>query len=155
MAEKKKSPAKKTSSKKIGSKAIAKGAPSALSRADTIQMPDGKDLVPHRVMQVTGKVENSSYSSPLPSPEDFAKYNEGTPNAAERILSMEERRQRERSALNLLITKFVFIAVIGLLIAFVTTALYASNPYAIPSGVAGISFVVGIWLYRFKNGKKG
>ena len=93
MADKKKPSPKKTSSKKTGSKAIAKRAPSGLSRADTIQMPDGKGLVTQRVMQVTGKIENSSYSNPLPSPEDVAKYNKVRPALVECLMQKILRDQ--------------------------------------------------------------
>lgn len=45
--------------------------------------------------QVVG-IQQSSFSGPLPKPEDFAAYRKAVPDAPERILQMAERQQAHR-----------------------------------------------------------
>ena len=117
-------------------------------------------MIPAAMMEFMS-VQQSFHSGPLPSPENFAKYNKGVPDAAERILSMAERNQRERerhqremSALRFLVTKLVFIAVISYMIVLVVVALYAPSLYVFPAGVAGISVIVVVTLRHFRDGNK-
>lgn len=41
----------------------------------------------------------STFSGPLPPPEDLEKYNKAVPNAAERIIQMAEKEQENRHSL--------------------------------------------------------
>lgn len=41
----------------------------------------------------------SSFSGPLPPPDDLAKYNDAVPDAAERIIAMAEKEQENRHRL--------------------------------------------------------
>ena len=50
------------------------------------------------VLSVVKRVE-TSYSAPLPKPEDFAKYESVQQGAANRILTMAEKQQEHRIAL--------------------------------------------------------
>ena len=58
-------------------------------------LSDEKRLELISVLQVS-RVQ-TTFSGPLPPPEDFKKYNEVLPNAADRILSMAENEQKIRS----------------------------------------------------------
>ena len=160
MADKKPSPKKKTSSEKSSSKAAVNPSASEIGEADPTKDYVGREMIPAAMMEFMS-VQQSFHSGPLPSPENFAKYNKGVPDAAERILSMAERNQRERerhqremSALRFLVTKLVFIAVISYMIVLVVVALYAPSLYVFPAGVTGLGVIVGLALYHFKGGNK-
>ena len=61
----------------------------------------GSEMSENKRTAVISAMQQSSYSGPLPAPEDFAKYDSVLPGAAERILKMAEensvhRRQMER-----------------------------------------------------------
>lgn len=58
-------------------------------------LSDEKRLELINVLQVS-RVQ-TTFSGPLPPPEDFKRYNEVLPNAADRILSMAENEQKIRS----------------------------------------------------------
>ena len=58
-------------------------------------LPEERKLELIQILAVS-RVENT-FSGPLPSPEDFKKYNEVLPDAAERIMSMAEREQQIRA----------------------------------------------------------
>ena len=45
------------------------------------------------------RVEGTVFQGPLPHPDILAKYNDAVPNGAERILSMAEKNQEHRQAL--------------------------------------------------------
>ena len=74
--------------------------------------------------EVSTKITSvSAYSGPLPPPDALIKYNQATPNAAERIISMAEKEMmhrhkkedetlRERNRLAFISIVFSFISVI-------------------------------------------
>ena len=58
-------------------------------------LPEERKLELIQILEVS-RVE-TTFSGPLPSPENFKKYNEVLPDAAERIMSMAEREQQIRA----------------------------------------------------------
>ena len=153
MADKKKLPVKKASSKKTGSKAVAKRASSEVEKADPTQGHEEREIISSSIMELMN-VRHSFHFGPLPSPENFANYNKGVPDAAERILSMAEHSQRSRSKRSFLIPILIFMAAIIYLIALVVVALYTPSLYVFPAGVAGLSVIVVMTLHHFRGGNK-
>ena len=100
------------------------------------------------------RVSQSSFrSGPLPSARDFAAYNKGVSDAAERILRMAEKNQRAMIEVNSLGQKRFFILVLTLvpfvLVALVIVALFSSNTFAIISlgGLGSVVASVGGLIY--------
>lgn len=58
-------------------------------------LPEDKKLQLIQMLEVS-RVE-TTFSGPLPSPEDFEKYNEVLPDAANRIMALAEREQQIRA----------------------------------------------------------
>jgi len=83
--------------------------------------PQLKEAQVKKVAQmVSYSVKSMIYSGPLPPPEDFKKYEEVLPTAAERILSMTERQSAHRQS----IEKIIFPAEIkksylGMILGFI------------------------------------
>lgn len=100
----------------------------------------------------------STYSGPLPRPEDLAKYNEIVPGAAERILSMAEKEMRHRQEIeqreskgriNLayISTALSFISVL-VLAGLIGYSLYIGRfGTAIGVAIGAIASVAGIFVY--------
>lgn len=59
-------------------------------------LPEEKKLELVKALQVASSAE-TTFSGPLPRPEDFEKYNQIEPGAADRILSMAEKEQQIRA----------------------------------------------------------
>ena len=84
------------------------------------------------------RVSQSSFrTGQLPTPRDFAAYNEVIPDGAERAMRIIESEQsaKNKELLLIMIEPLLrlilsFILGLGLLIVFVIVALYAPNPYA-------------------------
>ena len=57
-------------------------------------LPDDKKIELHRFLEVS--IE-TTFSGPLPSPEDLKKYNEVLPGAADRIVALAEKEQQIRA----------------------------------------------------------
>lgn len=68
----------------------------ALSELEELLRNESPELRTH-VLRVVRRVE-TSFSGPLPKPEDFAKYETVQQGAANRILSMAEKQQEHRIA---------------------------------------------------------
>lgn len=124
-------------------------------------LSDEKRLELINVLQVS-RVQ-TTFSGPLPPPDDFKKYNEVLPNAADRILSMAENEQKIRSDGQ---TKMLAndrkringsIAIGASMIAVAGLATWLGYAHiALPLGLAGvvhslIRLVLG-WLGRQQNG---
>ncbi len=59
-------------------------------------LPEEKKVELVKVLQVTSSTE-TTFSGPLPRPEDFEKYNQIQPGAADRILALAEKEQQIRA----------------------------------------------------------
>lgn len=66
----------------------------ALSELEDLLRNESPELRTH-ILRVVKRVE-TSYSGPLPRPDDFAKYESVQQGAADRILSMAEKQQAHR-----------------------------------------------------------
>ena len=75
----------------------------ALSELEELLRNESPELRTH-VLRVVKRVE-TSYSGPLPKPEDFAKYESVQQGAANRILTMAEKQQEHRIACEKLIVE--------------------------------------------------
>lgn len=124
-------------------------------------LSDEKRLELINVLQVS-RVQ-TTFSGPLPPPEDFKRYNEVLPNAADRILSMAENEQKIRSDGQ---TKMLAndrkringsIAIGASMIAVAGLATWLGYAHiALPLGLAGVVHslirLVLVWLGRQQNG---
>ncbi len=113
---------------------------------------------PMQLDDILRVAQSSLHIGPLPPAQEFAAYNKGVPDAAERILRMAEKNQNARNNERLLGLGFSFFLGLSFLVAIVKVALYAPNPYAIVSLgslVSLVSLVVlsGGWIY-YKIGRK-
>lgn len=100
----------------------------------------------------------STYSGPLPRPEDLAKYNEVVPRAAERSLSMAEKEMRHRQEIEQRESKGrINLAYISKALSFISvlvlTGLIRYSLYigrfgtAIGVAIGAIASVAGIFVY--------
>lgn len=124
-------------------------------------LSDEKRLELINVLQVS-RVQ-TTFSGPLPPPEDFKRYNEVLPNAADRILSMAENEQKIRSDGQ---TKMLAndrkringsIGIGASMIAVAGLATWLGYAHiALPLGLAGVVHslirLVLVWLGRQQNG---
>ena len=124
-------------------------------------LSDEKRLELISVLQVS-RVQ-TTFSGPLPPPEDFKKYNEVLPNAADRILSMAENEQKIRSdGQNKMLTNDQrringAIGIGASMIAVAGLATWLGYAHiALPLGLAGMVHslirLVLFWLGRQQNG---
>ncbi|MDE0154750.1 MAG: DUF2335 domain-containing protein [Gammaproteobacteria bacterium] len=112
-----------------------------------------------------GHRTESIFIGPLPSPEDFNKYNQVVPDAAERILSMAEKEQQIRfegqtKALandskrinRSTITYLALVAVAGVAAwkGFVAIAV----PLGLAGVIASIIRLLNDWFYQSSSSKK-
>lgn len=80
-------------------KSAQSGKPAALTPQDQAAIREVAELVMDHPDELTTEVIHvqTSFSGPLPSPEDFARYNQTLPGAADRILAMAEKEQQIRA----------------------------------------------------------
>ncbi len=146
MADKKKPASKKASPEKSGSKAVARRASSEVTQTNSVKEYEEKNIVISQPVV---------HSGPLPSPDDFSKYNKGLLNAAERIMRMAERGQILRFIERFGGQFLAFLLGTGTLVLLGFIAFKAPSPYAFPSGIAGVGVVVvSTLVYLVKGGKK-
>ncbi|MBR7053720.1 MAG: DUF2335 domain-containing protein [Prevotella sp.] len=122
-------------------------------------MKDNKPQVHASVTQV------QQWAGPLPAPDALAKYNEATPNAAERIIAMAEKEMEHRHkredaiieqdadamskewklALVSIILGFVCVLVLAFLVGY---ALYrGTDNIALGTAIGAIGAVAGLFTY--------
>jgi uncharacterized membrane protein len=100
----------------------------------------------------------SSFSGPLPRPEDLAKYNEIVPGAAERILSMAEKEMQHRQEIEKQESKNrISLAHISTVLSFISvlvlSGLIGYSLYlgqfgtAIGVAIGAIASVAGVFVY--------
>ncbi len=100
----------------------------------------------------------STYSGPLPRPEDLAKYNEIVPGAAERILSMAEKEMRHRQEIERRESKGrISLAYVSTALSFISVLVLAGLIWyslyigrfgtAIGVAIGAIASVAGIFVY--------
>lgn len=110
-------------------------------------------------------VAASYFEGPLPPPEVFAKYESICPGAADRILRMAERQAEHRQELEKKIVKAnsrdgllgVIFALIIVIFALICGTIVSINglPWAGSFiGAAGLSSVVGAFIYGTRNQNK-
>ena len=145
MAEKKKPPVKKASSKKTGSKALAKRVSREAEKADLAKKYEGKPVVISSpiVMEILSILRKFFHSGPLPSPEDFAKYDKVLPGAAERMMRMTEQNRNLRFVERYSGQFFAFVLGGG----FLFVAFHSQNAFIPLSGAA----LWGGIVYFLKN----
>ena len=137
---------KKASPKKAGSTAVAKPAPSEVSHPDALKAREGKLMVSQAViMEILSLLRKFFHSGPLPSPEDFAKYNKVLPTAAERMMRMTERGQ----ILRFIERFFGQLSALVLVGGFLYVVFHSQNAF-IPLAGAALSFGGGV-LYFLRN----
>ena len=116
-----------------------------------------KLFVGHRVV--------STFIGPLPSPEDFKKYNQVVPDAAERILSMAEKEQQMRfegqtkalandskriNRSTIISMALVVVAGLAAWKGFVAIAV----PLGLAGVIASIIRLLNDWFYQSASSKK-
>lgn len=91
----------------------------------------------------------TTHAGPLPSPEDFAYYNQTLPNAAERIMAMAEKQQQSRAKGQDRVLANDRLRILGAvlfdigLLAVVITAIIHNNTIVAVLGLGGvITFVL-------------
>ena len=110
------------------------------------------------------KQELSIHSGPLPTPEQLIKYNEATPNAADRIIKMAEKQLDHRKHLEeMAIRTQVRNSTIGILCGFtigMTTVLcgtalmwHGDSLAGFGSVLVGLASLVGVFLYKKEPNK--
>ncbi len=109
--------------------------------------------------QLVGMSLEKTHIGPLPSPEDFARYDEVVPGAAERILRQAEKEQdfrhaATRSAQAIEAWKVLLGSVLSLcLIAVAGFAIWLGHPWAaVPFGLAGLITLIFRRLLAPKTG---
>ena len=119
----------------------------------------------HQVVKQQTIIAESHHSGPLPAPETLGLYDQITPGAAERIISMAEeeaksRRHNERTT----IKHTLIIAYLGIIFAFISVIIVSSLVYyaiyksyeqtAAAIAVGCIAAVAGVFMF-FRRSKKG
>ena len=110
------------------------------------------------------KQELSIHSGPLPAPEQLIKYNEATPNAADRIIKMAEKQLEHRKHIEeMAVSAQVRNSTIGILCGFTigmttvlcgTALMWHGNSLAgFGSVLAGLASLVGVFLYKKEPSK--
>ena len=125
-------------------------------RADeALSLPPNQDLIrlvedlsPEKRLALVKVLEftvESTFSGPLPRPEDFEKYNEILPNAAERIMAMAEKEQEmradrqagvlanDRARINRATLMGLSLIVVSLVATY-----FGQTEIALPLGLAGV-----------------
>lgn len=96
------------------------------------------------LLEVRIETKFSAFSGPLPRPEDFEKYNEILPNAADRILTMAEKEQQIREdgqagtlANNRLLVNRATLLGVGLIVVAGVATWLGHTAIALPLGLVG------------------
>ncbi len=151
MADLKKPTSQKASPKKSGSKAVVKRASSEVKKIDPAKEYEGKNIVISQpvIMECLSILRKVFHSGPLPSPEDFAKYDKALPGAAERLMRMTERNQILRFIERYSGQLFAFVLALVLGGGFLFVASHSQNAFI---SLSGASFLAGV-VYFLKNKK--
>lgn len=125
-------------------------------------MPKGRRGLPStRKKEIVRTVRGVAYSGPLPTPQDFGKYDEILPGAAERILTLAENQSKHRQKLEVKIVKSNITneklgLIFGLIVAlsmFSAVVLCAYLKQPIPATIIGTGGIVGLVTAFIKGSK--
>jgi len=125
-------------------------------------MPKGRRGLPAAVKkEIVRTVQGVVYSGPLPTPQDFGKYDEILPGAAERILTMAENQSKHRQKIEVKIVKSNITnekigLIFGLIVAlsmFSAVVLCAYLKQPIPATIIGTGGIVGLVTAFIKGSK--
>lgn len=147
-------------SRRSASKSVLKkksSASKAVLKKEPTEVKEGKTLsvsgeVSRELVQIT---QGSLHIGPLPPAREFAAYNKGVKNAAERILRMAESNQSSNISERKRMQVFAFILLLCLLSVFTVVELYATNMYAIIAliGLGGVVLCY-VSLYTKSDNKR-
>lgn len=105
------------------------------------EIPTGERVVRAQSVTVT-------YEAPLPPPEHLMYYNRILPTAAERIMTMAEKAQRQQHFHINMLTVFAFLIVTGFLGVAVVLVLKGQTLYGLGAFAAELAALVAVYLSR-------